>query len=95
MANLLSDSSKYQQIPGLAEWSIADLPGMVNRDYFTIPRSLVAPHKEGPADIYIHARPDSTTDHIKKAPNVTTEVAELAFCARRVDNSRNSVKFME
>ena len=29
--------------------------------------------------IYIYARPDSTTDHIKKAPNVTTEVAELAF----------------
>ena len=40
--------------------------------------------------IYIH-RTDSTTDHIKKAPNVTTEVAELEFCARQVDNSLNSV----
>ena len=42
--------------------------------------------------IYIYARPDSKPDHIKKAPNVTTEIAELAFCARQVDNSRNSAK---
>ena len=45
--------------------------------------------------IYIYARPDSTTDHINKASNVTTEVAELAFCARQVDNSSNSVKIIE
>ena len=45
--------------------------------------------------IYIYTRPDSTTDHIKKAPNVTTEVAELEFCAGQVDNSLNSVKFIE
>ena len=52
MANLLSDSSKYQQIPELADWIIADLAILVNSDYFPVPRSLVAPHKEGPADIH-------------------------------------------
>ena len=50
-ANLLLVNSRYQQIPGLADWSIADLPGLVYSDYFHTPRSLVAPHKEGPADI--------------------------------------------
>ena len=51
MANLLFVNSRYQQIPGLADWIIADLPGLVNSDYFPFLRSLVAPHKEGPADI--------------------------------------------
>ena len=43
MANLLFSNSRYQQIPGLADWSIADLPGLVNSDYFPTPRSLVTP----------------------------------------------------
>ena len=43
MANLLFSNSRYQQIPGLADWSIADLPGLVNSDHFHTPRSLVAP----------------------------------------------------
>ena len=32
----------------------------------------------------------STADHINKAPNVTTEAANLAFCARWADNSIRS-----
>ena len=43
MANLLLVNSRYQQIPGLADWIIADLPGLVNSDYFPTLRSLVAP----------------------------------------------------
>ena len=43
MANLLFSNSRYQQIPGLADWSIADLPGLVNSDYSPTLRSLVAP----------------------------------------------------
>ena len=54
MANLLLVNSRYQQIPGLADWSIADLPGLVISDYFHTLRSLVAPHTEGPADIYMY-----------------------------------------
>ena len=50
MANLLFSNSRYQQIPGLADWRIADLPGLVNSDQFKEPLSLVAPQKEGPAD---------------------------------------------
>ena len=50
MANLLLVNSRYQQIPGLADWIIADLPGLVDSDYFPFLRSLVAPYKEGPAD---------------------------------------------
>ena len=45
MANLLFSNSRYQQIPGLADWSIADLPGLVISDYFTFLRSLVAPSR--------------------------------------------------
>ena len=32
----------------------------------------------------------STADRINKAPNVTTEAANLAFCARWADNSIRS-----
>jgi len=40
--------------------------------------------------IYIYAS-DSTTDHINKAPDVTTEAANLAFRARQADNSIMSI----
>jgi len=40
--------------------------------------------------IYIYAS-DSTTDHINKDPDVTTEAANLAFRARQADNSIMSI----
>ena len=54
MANLLLVNSRYQQIPGLADWSIADLPGLVNSDYFHTLRSLVAPSRGAGGYIYIY-----------------------------------------
>ena len=54
MANLLFSNSRYQQIPGLADWSIADLPGLVNSDYSAMPRSLVAPSRGAGGYIYIY-----------------------------------------
>ena len=54
MANLLFSNSRYQQRPGLADWSIADLPGLVNSDYSAMPRSLVAPSRGAGGYIYIY-----------------------------------------
>jgi len=45
--------------------------------------------QELPASKFIQEK-YSTTDHINKAPNVTTEAANLAFCARWADNSIRS-----
>ena len=45
--------------------------------------------QELPASKFIQEK-YSTTDHINKAPNVTTEAANQAFRARRADNSIRS-----
>ena len=52
MANLLFVNSRYQQMPGLADWIIADLPGLVISDYFPFPRSLVAPSRGAGGFVY-------------------------------------------
>jgi len=77
-----SDGSKSCRQANSYRKSIGWLIGLRRVCYLSLSLSLY---------IYIYTRPDSTTDHIKKAPNVTTEVAELEFCARQVDNSLNSV----